>query len=161
MKKILTAALAAALSTALTFTAFAAPTDTYVSASTHNYGKTAFVISDLSAGYTGSWSRNGSDYIYKFPNGSWANSCWLEIDGEWYHFNGSPAMETGWIQDGGNWYYLRENEGGPLGSMVTGWNFIDGNWYYFGEDGNFRGILYQNTTTPDGCTVGADGVWVE
>lgn len=159
MKKIVTAAMAAALSMAMTVSAFAASPDVYAAASTHNYGKTATGSTRSAEG--GSWSTYNGSYIYKFPSGVWANSCWLEIDDEWYHFNGVPVMETGWIQDGGNWYYLRQNEGGPLGSMVTGWNYIDGSWYYFAEDDTFLGMLYENTTTPDGYTVGLDGAWIE
>lgn len=150
MKKMIAVAAAAALSMAMTTSAFAA---------THNYGKTATSTARSAEG--GSWDTYNGNYIYKYPSGLWANSCWLEIDGELYHFNGTPEMETGWIQDGGNWYYLRQNEGGPLGSMVTGWNYIDEKWYYFSEDDSFLGMLYEDTTTPDGYTVGLDGAWIE
>ena len=32
-----------------------------------------------------------------------------------------------------------------------------GLWYYMGADG----YMLTNTTTPDGCMVNADGVWVQ
>lgn len=163
MRKLLTFAAAAALSATMVFGAAAAPSNVYASSPTHNYAKTANIASRSAEG--GHWETSGSDYIYKYSDGMWANSCWLELDcgdtKEWFHFNGKSVMDIGWIQDGGNWYYLNPTEDGVLGAMVTGWQCLDGTWYYFGEEGNFKGILYQNTTTPDGFMVGLDGAWIE
>lgn len=57
-----------------------------------------------------------------------------------------------WIQDGSNWKYRNDN-----GSYAANWQWIDGKSYYFDQNGN----MLTNTTTPDGYTVNADGVWVE
>lgn len=46
----------------------------------------------------------------------WLTTGWQKIDGSWYYFNASGAMQTGWINLGGTWYYLSGS-----GAMVTGW----------------------------------------
>lgn len=56
-----------------------------------------------------------------------------------------------WEVSGIGWKYKMED-----GSYATGWNWIDGKSYCFDENG----ILYADTTTPDGYTVNADGAWV-
>ena len=60
---------------------------------------------------------------------------WKENDKGWWleYPDGSYLMNT--------WYQSPES----------------GLWYYMGADG----YMLTNTTTPDGCTVNADGVWVE
>ena len=55
---------------------------------------------------------------------------WRQIDGEWYYLKGSGAMATGWLEWKDEWYYLY-----PSGRMAV-------------------------STTIDGYTVDADGVWV-
>lgn len=70
-------------------------------------------------------------------------------------------MQTGWFTDiDGKRYFLHNVSDGTQGRMITGWNLLDGKWYYFNpiSDGTC-GALFVNRTTPDGYTVGADGVW--
>ena len=63
----------------------------------------------------------------------------------------SMAVYAGeWKQEGDQWKYL-----GDSGNYVTGWQWIEGSNYCFSDDG----ILYTNTTTPDGYTVNAKGEW--
>ncbi|WP_279538532.1 hypothetical protein [Bacillus sp. XF8] len=38
-----------------------------------------------------------------------ADTGWQEINGAWYYFNGSGAMQTGSIQDNGKKYYFESN----------------------------------------------------
>lgn len=60
-------------------------------------------------------------------------------------------MKTGWIMDQGIWYYLNED-----GSMAAQrWILWNDKWYYL----NWNGAMAVNTMTPDGYTVGSDGVW--
>lgn len=71
-------------------------------------------------------------------------------------------MATGWKDDAGYTYYLHPASDGTCGYMYTGWHEIDNLWYYFSTvSGGPRGSLLKNTTTPDGYTVGADGVWIK
>lgn len=58
-----------------------------------------------------------------------------------------------WKQDGSNWWY--QNDDGSYPTLT--WQEIDGKQYYF--DGN--GYMLHDTTTPDGYTVGSDGVWIQ
>ncbi len=61
-----------------------------------------------------------------------------------------------WKQDAVGWWWERNGR-----YPTNAWVWIDGNndgaaeCYYF--DGN--GYMLSNTTTPDGCTVNADGAW--
>ena len=58
-----------------------------------------------------------------------------------------------WKYTKDNWYYFDENGE----SKQSTWAQIDSKWYYFD---NFSRMLHD-TTTPDGYTVGSDGVWVQ
>ena len=160
MKKALIAA-ASALTLAASFSSYAVELPS-APGSTYNFGKTASVDGSESSAADGKWDTYKGDTIYKYAHGGWANSCWLQIDcdgtPEWFHFNGDSVMETGWIQDNGNWYYLNEDENDVPGRMFTGWHYINGNWYYFYEDGDFKGMLLQDTQTPDGYTVNDLGI---
>ena len=60
-----------------------------------------------------------------------------------------------WKQDGKGWWI--ENPDGSY--LMNQWyqSPESGLWYYMGADG----YMLTNTTTPDGCMVNADGVWVQ
>ncbi len=60
-----------------------------------------------------------------------------------------------WKSDGAGWWVERAD-----GSyLVNEWYYSpdSGLWYYMGADG----YMLTNTTTPDGCYVNGDGVWVQ
>lgn len=57
-----------------------------------------------------------------------------------------------WKSDATGWWWEEDDGSYP----VSDWREINGKWYYFGGDG----YMLANTTTPDGCFVGADGAWV-
>lgn len=61
------------------------------------------------------------------------------------------AFAGEWKQEGSTWKY--QNDDGSLAKNT--WQWINGRSYCF--DGN--GVMYSNTTTPDGYTVNADGAW--
>ena len=126
----------------------------------------------ISAGLTVVMALSGSCLAFGatqvFPNGSIVNvegvnylidvqgniySGWfMDAEGNWYYFNDTDkSMKTGWYLDNGNgyWYYLNPSDG----KMATGWQVIGGKDYYFGIDG----MLYVNTTTPDGAQVDGNG----
>ena len=62
------------------------------------------------------------------------------------------AQKNEWRSDAKGWWVVR-----PDGSyLVNEWFDDNGKWYYMGADG----YMLTNTTTPDGYTVNADGLWV-
>lgn len=69
---------------------------------------------------------------------------------------GITAFAGQWLQDATGWWYQNDD-----GTWPVGWAWIDGNndgvaeCYYF----NDAGYCLMNTTTPDGCTVDANGAW--
>lgn len=115
----------------------------------------------------GTWQMNAVGWWYRYNDGTWPVNCWAYLDNGntnyWFHFDQEGYMQTGWFTDiNGKIYYLNPVSDGTRGSMKTGWQAIDGKWYYFNptSDG-YKGAMYQNTTTPDGYTVGADGALIQ
>ena len=82
----------------------------------------------------------------------YALSQWGLVDNNWYYFDFNGNMQTGWCLINNNWYYFK-----PSGEMVTGWQLINDYWYYFVESGE----MLVNSITPDGYSVGNDGIWIE
>ncbi|MFR5600860.1 MAG: hypothetical protein ACLTKI_00185 [Lachnospiraceae bacterium] len=78
------------------------------------------------------WYEDGNGWWYLSEDNTFPMSQWKEIQGSWYYFNENGYMVTGWLQEGGHWYYLQEN-----------------------------GALLTNAVTPDGYTVGGDGIWIQ
>lgn len=104
-------------------------------------------------GYTipGTWKKDDTGWWYEKKEGGYISASWARIDGQWYYFDESGYMKTGWIMDQGIWYYLNED-----GSMAAQrWILWNDKWYYL----NWNGAMAVNTMTPDGYTVGSDGVW--
>ncbi len=79
----------------------------------------------------GKWIRDAIGWWYRFNDGTYPKSAWLQDDGKWYYFDDRGYMATGWVEYGGKWYYLTSN-----GSMLV------------------------NAVTPDGFKVDANGVWM-
>lgn len=77
-------------------------------------------------------------------------SVMSSLAGTWRQ--GATPNQSQWWYDFDNGTYAKE-----------GWQWIDGNndgvaeCYYFDKDG----WMLANTTTPDGCTVNADGAWTQ
>lgn len=117
-----------------------------------------------SASRSGQWILNETGWWYRYANGTYPRSQWVQLPwngvNTWYYFNEQGYMATGWKQDGNHTYYLHPIADGNRGYMYTGWHLIDGKWYYFHTtSGSPLGAMAVSTTTPDGYTVGADGVW--
>ena len=76
------------------------------------------------------WVAENGKWKYSNGDGTYAENCWRQIRGQWYHFDGEGYMQTGWILDGGKWYYLNRD-----GIMETGWILDGSKWYYLRENG--------------------------
>lgn len=114
----------------------------------------------------GHWVKDEIGWWFKFNDGTWPSDRWMYLywDGsyDWYHFGSDGYMNVGWFEDGLNRYYLHTISDGTMGHMYVGWHEIDGKWYYFNtESDGTKGKLFVNTTTPDGYSVDANGVWVQ
>lgn len=103
--------------------------------------------------YREGWYLNGSEWHYRYSDGTEPKDTFALIDQQWYNFAQNGAMRTGWFQRGSSWFYLKQS-----GAMALGWQQIDGKWYYFSLS---DGAMLTNSATPDGWWVGADGVWVQ
>lgn len=125
--------------------------------------KAEYKVSD---GKTGNWIFDNKGWWFKYQDGTWPKSQWIELEWNnvksWYYFGADGYMTTGWYQDGGKWYYLHPQADGTRGRMYTGWNQIGNNWYYFRVTaGGPKGSLVVNDTTPDGYKVNENGEWVK
>ncbi|WP_312470932.1 DUF3238 domain-containing protein [Neobacillus sp.] len=69
-------------------------------------------------------------YANKIIDFSNSGKGWQYIEGTWYYFDSSGAMQTGWQSIGGAWYYFNSS-----GAMQTGWQSVGGKWYYFNSGG--------------------------
>lgn len=77
------------------------------------------------------WEADNFGYKYLFDNNEYAkNVNW--IDGKRYYFDEDGYLKTGWL-------------------------YIDGYFYY--SDTTY-GYLLSNTTTPDGCQLDENGIWI-
>lgn len=116
------------------------------------------------------WIYTESGWYYIDPATGFMKTGWLQDEkGRWFYLESAAdqggiegRLHTGWMKDpSGSWYFMNTVPGSDFGVMLTGWQWIDNSCYYFGTDstGNV-GILYRNTTTPDGYSVNADGRWI-
>ena len=128
-------------------------------------GSTSQTVSMVPAAASyGSWSQTGTNWTYRFADGTDAADTWAQIAylgrTDWYFFGVNRYMHTGWLYQNGRWYYLNPESDGTKGRLVTGWVLINGKWYYFEPvAGRDQGHMYVNERTPDGYYVGPDGAW--
>lgn len=127
----------------------------------------------------GQWTMNALGKWF-YTNGRTYTNEWAAVSNpyadptkgqstfDWFHFNMDSTMTTGWYTEDGYTYYLHPVSDGTQGRMYTGWNWIDDNGdgiaecYYFETVSNgHKGMLYKNTTTPDGYKVNEKGQWTE
>lgn len=127
----------------------------------------------------GQWTMNALGKWF-YTNGRTYTNEWAAVSNpyadpakgqstfDWFHFNVDSTMTTGWYTEDGYTYYLHPVSDGTQGRMYTGWNWIDDNGdgiaecYYFETVSNgHKGMLYKNTTTPDGYKVNEKGQWTE
>ena len=98
------------------------------------------------------WYSDGSGWRYRKDGGQDAAGEWLQLSAGNYWIDETGYMANGWRMLNGTWYYF-----GSDGIMdVNQWKQDAGKWFYLGADG----AILKNAVTPDGYTVGADGVWI-
>lgn len=64
------------------------------------------------------------------------------------------SSAEGWEEVAEGWRYRKSNSTYAASEWIQ---TADGKWYYFGPNG----LMYADTTTPDGYRVGTDGAWIE
>ena len=106
-------------------------------------------------GTTTGWQQDSTGWYYGKSDGTRAMNEWIELKNMEYWFDGNGYMATGWRHfANGSWYYFAADDG----HMVSkSWVNDSGYWYYLGDDG----VLLTNTTTPDGCKVDENGIWIQ
>ena len=112
----------------------------------------------------GTWEagQNGSWFFRKAASEAGAADGWIVYNHYWYYLDADARMVTGWRRMNNNWYYFSEAQDETFGRLLTGWQTVLGKMYYFhpGDDDRM-GVMYADTTTPDGFRVGIDGSRVE
>lgn len=84
------------------------------------------------------WDDNKKEWWYRYSNGSYPKSQWLQLGGTWYYFDSNGyAVRNKWVWDGSYWYYFNDDC-----SMATGWKWVDTAWYYLNP---------QSGSTPKGA----------
>lgn len=111
----------------------------------------------------GFWNADARGWKFRSINGEAPVNKWkqCEYNGtvQWYRFDANGYLMSGWFTDADqNIYYLCPLHDGRFGQMLTGWQTINGKEYYFETSGAKAGRMYRNEKTPDGHTVGADGI---
>lgn len=84
----------------------------------------------------GRWVKVGDRWWWQYPDGTWPESQWLEVDGQRYYFDDHGWMATGWVKVDGKWYYCDPTKGKTEGQMLRSTCVNDGTgWYVLGKDG--------------------------
>jgi len=71
------------------------------------------------------WLEDGVGWRWRFADGNFAVSEWVEVNGRWYHFDAQGYMQTGLIILDGVYYWLDED-----GSMAADGNRTVGSITY-------------------------------
>lgn len=111
------------------------------------------------------WVQSDSDWRYQNEDGSWQAGKWFQEAGKWYHFDADGIAQKGWFKDtDGKWYFFAYNgimQTGLIkvddkvyymnedGSLFVGTRNISGTDYNFTEYGTTNGKPY----------VGASQIW--
>ena len=118
----------------------------------------------------GKWHKNAKGWWYGSSTGWYPTDQWMNIDGDWYHFNKTGYMDHDcfidgyyiassgrrgekqytWKHNSKGWWYT-DSKGNYLKDE---WAKIDGKWYYFKEDGYMAANEWQK-----GYWLNKKGVW--
>lgn len=81
----------------------------------------------------GTWVKSSSGKKYRYADGSYARSVWLNVGGSIYRINSQGLRMSGWFSVGGTKYYAGTN--GKL--YVKRWLTYKNHKYYFQSDANY------------------------
>lgn len=154
--------MAAALSCAMAFTAFAGwgqdENGHYYQFDSGAYARDQIVEIDgvryafnSQAYMVNGWYKDISDWYFCAPEmGGAIITGWRQIDGSWYYFNPDRqgAMHMSWLDQGGKRYYFDAN-----GVMVTGSFNVDNSVYFAEANGELR---RSTRTEENGITIRYD-----
>lgn len=101
------------------------------------------------------WVQSGTDWRYQNQDGSWQANKWFQEEGKWYHFDANANAQKGWFKDtDSKWYFFAYNgimQTGLIkvddkvyymnveGSLFSGTMKISGVEYNFTEYGTTNG----------------------
>jgi len=98
---------------------------------------------------TGQWMNSSGRWWYKWSDGSYAKSEWLELGGIKYYFDASGYLHSGWLGLGEDWYYISSN-----GAYKSRWITSGGTWYYLNDDCKMAKGEWR-----DGYYLSSNGAW--
>jgi len=56
------------------------------------------------------WVQSGSEWRYQNEDGSWQANKWFQEAGKWYHFDANANAQKGWFKDtDSKWYFFAYN----------------------------------------------------
>ncbi|MDD3251228.1 MAG: cell wall-binding protein [Lachnospiraceae bacterium] len=113
--------------------------DAWVDSDNYYVDASGLMVSNKWLQVTNSNSDSGYDWYYFSQSGKNIKDKWEQIDGKWYHFSDTGAMETGWILD--DMYYCE-----PNGVMVTGWKKLDPPDSYADDDNDNHSGPFDTVT---------------
>lgn len=81
---------------------------------------------------SGEWCKDSTGWWYRYSDGSWPKSQWLEIDGAWYYFEASGyAAQNKWLKLKNVWYWFKASCAAAQSECVSPrW----GEWYAFDKN---------------------------
>jgi len=105
----------------------------------------------------GTWERTADgNWKYRFSDGEYATSEWVDIGENEYYFGTDSLMATGWKRfTNGAWYYFDKTNGAMVHDK---WVSPDGDKYYYLQS---NGVMATNTVVNGMYRVDANGVYVE
>ncbi len=126
-KKMMATMMAAAMSAAFAFTAFAGQ---------WAQDEIGYKYQNDSGSYARDQIMAIDGVTYGFDQNAYMVNGWKQFDSKWYYFEpGTGYQVSGWKQIGDLWYYLNPNNGN---ATQTSWLRIGANLYYFNQDGSMQ-----------------------
>lgn len=117
----------------------------------------ALTISSSITSFAG-WVNTPAGWKYDWGNQTYCENGWVQYKNHWFYFGSDQIMRTGWINPDGNWYFAADSgelQGGLLKingnayymnttslKMTKGNRSVDNETYYFTENGTTNGSPY-------------------
>lgn len=94
--------------------------------------------------YQPGWYKDGDNWLYRKPDGSYAADEWIYDGGRWYVFDGAGHMIRGWFKSGDDWYYMADDGGMCASQWVYKGDFA----YYLTASGTMARNAYVRSKKP-------------